>query len=50
MDAFELNYYKISNYRGIDEDLKKIMNNNKPLFIEVLTDHKQKIYDSFKDF
>ena len=48
--AFELEYYKIDNYQSIDEDLKKIMRDDQPLFVEVLTDHKQKIYDSFKDF
>ena len=36
-------------YKSIDNDLQKIVCNNKPLFVEVLSDHKQKIYDSFKD-
>ena len=49
-EAFDLEYYKIDNYESIDNDLKKIMQNNKPLFVEVLTDQKQKIYDSFKDY
>ena len=48
-EAFELEYYKIDNYKSIDNDLQKIVCNNKPLFVEVLSDHKQKIYDSFKD-
>ena len=47
--AFALEYYKIDDYKSIDNDLQKIMHNNKPLFVEVLADHKQKIYDSFKD-
>ena len=49
-EAFDLEYYKINNYESIDSDLEKIMKNDKPLFVEVLTDHKQKIYDSFKDY
>jgi len=49
-EAFELDYYKIDNYKSIGKDLKKIMQNDKPLFVEVLTDNKQKIYDSFKDY
>ena len=44
-DAFDLEYYKITDYKSIDKDLKIVMSNNKPLFVEVLTDNKQKIYD-----
>ena len=49
-DAFDLEYYKITDYKSIDKDLKIVMSNNKPLFVEVLTDNKQKIYDSFRDY
>ena len=48
--AFDLDHYLIHNFREIDNDLKKIMKNNKPLFIEVITDPRQKIYDAFKDY
>ena len=49
-DAFELEYYNINNFKSINYDIKKIMSNNRPMFVEVITDPKQKIYDSFKDF
>ena len=48
--AFDLDHYLIDNFKEIDNDLKKIMKNNKPLFIEVITDPRQKIYDAFKDY
>ena len=48
--AFDLDHYLIHNFKEIDNDLKKIMKNNKPLFIEVITDPRQKIYDAFKDY
>ncbi len=48
-NAFDLKYYRISNYKNIDNDLKNICNNNFPIFIEVVTDSKQRIFDSFKD-
>jgi len=47
--AFDLNYYKISNYKKITNDLKFIKLNNKPTFIEVMTDKKQKIYNAISD-
>ena len=49
-EAFDLEHYKIDNYQSVEKNLRKIMSNNKPYFIEVLTDPKQKIYDSFKDY
>ena len=49
-EAFDLDYYKINSFKSICGDIKKIMSNNKPIFVEVITDSKQKIYDSFKDF
>jgi len=48
-DAFDLDYYKIDNYKDIKRDLKKILYNNKPMFIEVVTDNHQVIFDAFKD-
>ena len=48
-DAFDLSYYKISNVKNVKNDLKKILNNNKPMFIEVVTNNKQIIFDAFKD-
>lgn len=47
--AFDLSYYKIDNYRNIKKDLIKICKTNSPMFIEVVTDSKQIIFDSFKD-
>ena len=34
----------------IEKDLKIILNDKKPLFIEVITDPRQKIIDAFKDY
>ncbi len=48
--AFDLDHYLIHNFKEIDNDLRKIMKNTKPLFIEVITDPRQKIYDAFKDY
>ena len=48
--AFDLDHYLIHNFKEIDNDMRKIMKNNKPLFIEVITDPRQKIYDAFKDY
>jgi acetolactate synthase I/II/III large subunit len=47
--AFDLKYYKISSYKSIDKDLKNICKTNSPIFVEVVTDNKQTIFDSFKD-
>lgn len=47
--AFDLNYYRISDYKNIEEDLKNICKTNSPVFVEVVTDNKQRIFDSFKD-
>ena len=47
--AFDLKYYRIKNYKEIDYDLKKICSNDSPVFVEVVTDSKQRIFDSFKD-
>lgn len=47
--AFNLTYYRINDYNNIEKDLKKICKNNSPVFVEVITDNKQRIFDSFKD-
>ena len=48
--AFELNYYKIYDYKKIKEDLIIIAKNKNPILIEVMTDNMQKIFDAFKDY
>jgi acetolactate synthase-1/2/3 large subunit len=48
--AFDLNHYLIKDVNRIEKDLKKILNDKKPLFIEVITDPRQKIIDAFKDY
>ena len=48
-DAFDLLYYRISDFRETKKNLQEIMNNNKPMFIEVITNNKQVIFDAFKD-
>lgn len=48
--AFDLNHYLIKDVNRIEKDLKKILNDKKPLFIEVITDPHQKIIDAFKDY
>lgn len=47
--AFDLEYFCINNYKLIDKNLKYILRQNKPMFIEVITDNRQKIYDAYKD-
>ncbi len=48
-NAFDLEHYRIFNYKSVSKDLTKILKSNKPMFIEVMTDNKQKIFDAFKD-
>ena len=48
-EAFDLDYYRIDNYKNVTNDLSKIFSNKKPIFVEVVTDRKQKIFDAFKD-
>ena len=48
--AFDMDYYLIPNSKNLDFKLKKINNIKKPLFVEVLTDNKQIIYDAYKDY
>ena len=48
--AFDMEHFLIHDYKQIDQNLKFILKSKKPLFIEVMTDTKQKIYDYFKDY
>ena len=48
--AFDMNYFLISSSKNLDLKLKKINNINRPMFIEVITDNKQIIYDAYKDY
>jgi acetolactate synthase-1/2/3 large subunit len=47
--AFELEHFLISDYKSVNENLKKILKSNRPLFVEVITDNRQTIFDAFKD-
>ena len=48
--AFDMDYFLIPSSKNLDFKLKKINNIKRPLFIEVLTDNKQIIYDAYKDY
>ena len=48
--AFDLDHYLINDVNKVKKDLKNIMKSKKPLFIEVITDPRQKIFDAFKDY
>ena len=48
--AFDMDYFLISSSKNLDLKLKKINNINRPMFIEVITDNKQIIYDAYKDY
>ena len=47
--AFDLEHYLIKDFKKIKTDLKYILKSKKPLFVEVITDPQQKVFDSFKD-
>jgi len=47
--AFDMEHYLIKDYRNIEKDLKHILSFKKPLFVEVVTDNRQLIYDAFQD-
>ena len=47
--AFDMEHFLISKHELIDKSLKKILKLNKPLFVEVVTDNRQKIFDALKD-
>ena len=48
--AFDLDHYLISKTKNLDNVLKKIIKIKKPVFVEVITDNKQIIYDAYKDY
>lgn len=45
-NAFDLPYTRIDDYTCIDSNLHEIMSDNKPIFVEVMTDTCQKIHDA----
>jgi len=47
--AFDLEHFLIKDVKNIENDLKKILTIKRPLFVEVITDPRQKIFDAFKD-
>jgi acetolactate synthase-1/2/3 large subunit len=49
-NAFDLKHYLIKDTKNINKDIKNILKIKGPLFIEVITDHNQKIFDAFKDY
>tara|TARA_Y100000590_G_scaffold184419_1_gene210188 strand:+ start:12064 stop:13749 length:1686 start_codon:yes stop_codon:yes gene_type:complete len=48
--AFDLSHYLIKDVNKIEKDLKNIFNHKRPVFVEVITDPHQKIFDAFKDY
>ena len=44
--AFDLNYECIERYEEIDDKLREIMSDPSPLFVEVMTDHNQQIFQA----
>ena len=48
--AFDLEHYLIKDAKNARKDLKIILKSKKPIFVEVVTDSKQKIFDAFKDY
>ena len=48
--AFDLNYYKIKDYKKIINDLKIITKKKNPILVEVITDNMQQVFDAFKDY
>ena len=49
-NAFDLKHYLIKNTKKINSDIKNILSIRGPVFVEVITDHNQKIFDAFKDY
>ena len=45
-----MEHFLISDSKNLDNILKKINSIKKPLFVEVLTDNKQIIFDAYKDY
>ena len=48
-EAFDLEHYKIYDYKKIKKDFSNIFKKKKPIFVEVITDNMQRIFDAFKD-
>ena len=48
--AYELDYYKIYDFKKINLDIKNVIKKSGPCLIEVMTDNKQQIFDAFKDY
>ena len=48
--AFDLSHYLIKDVNKIEKDVKNIFNHKRPVFVEVITDPHQKIFDAFKDY
>jgi len=48
--AFDMEHRLISSTNNLDRILKEINRSKKPLFVEVITDNKQIIYDAYKDY
>ena len=48
--AFDLEHYLINDVKNARKDLKTILKSKKPIFVEVITDSQQKIFDAFKDY
>mgnify|MGYP001175717316 FL=1 len=49
-NAFDMEHFLIPDSKNLDNILKKINGIKKPLFVEVLTDNKQIIFDAYKDY
>ena len=47
--AFDLDHFLIKNVESIDKNLRNILKRKKAMFVEVITDPHQKIFDAFKD-
>ena len=48
-EAFDMDHLIMDDPKKIHEDLKKIINKKGPLFIEVITDHNQKIIQPYEE-
>ncbi len=48
-EAFDLRHVIIERYQDIDDSLRQIMEDDSPVFVEVVTTHNQKIVESFND-
>ena len=49
-NAFDLNYFKITNYKDTKINLIEITKYKGPILVEVMTDNMQQIFDAFKDY